>query len=99
MHNNRNNHETVIIPQTIIVPTKSVIVASLVLIVRVYTVVYRYNPRWDYSTIMRITVSPIYKYRCDPSLNFLGFTSSDLQPKSSLFLVLLTYLKTLHGTV
>ncbi len=30
MHNNRNNRETVIIPQTIIVPTKSVIVASLV---------------------------------------------------------------------
>ncbi len=31
MHNNRNNRETVIIPQTIIVPTKSIIVASLVL--------------------------------------------------------------------
>ncbi len=30
MHNNRNNRETVIIPQTIIVPTKSIIVASLV---------------------------------------------------------------------
>ncbi len=29
MHNNRNNRETVIIPQTIIVPTKSIIVASL----------------------------------------------------------------------
>ncbi len=28
MHNNRNNRETVIIPQTIIVPTKSIIVAS-----------------------------------------------------------------------
>ncbi len=30
MHNNRNNRETVIIPQTIIVPTKSIIVASLI---------------------------------------------------------------------
>ncbi len=29
MHNNRNNRETVIIPQTIIVPTKFIIVASL----------------------------------------------------------------------
>ncbi len=28
MHNNRNNHETLIIPQTIIVPTKSVNVGS-----------------------------------------------------------------------
>ncbi len=32
MHNNRNNRETVIIPQTIIVPTKSRIVASLSMI-------------------------------------------------------------------
>ncbi len=30
MHNNRNNRETVIIPQTIIVPPKSIIVESLV---------------------------------------------------------------------
>ncbi len=30
MHSNRNNRETVIIPQTIIVPTKSVMVAFLV---------------------------------------------------------------------
>ncbi len=29
MHNNRNDRETVIIPQTIIVQTKSIIVASL----------------------------------------------------------------------
>ncbi len=33
MYNNRNNRETVIIPQTIIVPTISIIVASLVLYV------------------------------------------------------------------
>lgn len=30
MHNNRNNHETVIIPQIVNVPTKIIIVASLV---------------------------------------------------------------------
>ncbi len=53
MHNNRNNRETVIIPQTIIVPTKSIIVASLVLSLLFFSSIQEKNLNSNHSPITK----------------------------------------------